>query len=221
MYEKFNLQQRPYNIIKSLSWTANTLNKYQRLKSIIPFSLIHIYKKWTPRPFQSVVTKCVTKRIPLSKRHATPARESCHGQNVSQHLSSFSLNPLVTRSPFMILWLHHILVVISNAPSVSSSTSSMSPPGFDVVPFSLAVSLSTWNKNMDIIYLLVTTSVLWHKFFPTTFVTSKEQRKTLIFKLIKMTNFELDRRISHWLAYWSTSFLCWNHFISKMIGGER
>lgn len=221
MYEKFNLQQRPYNIIKSLSWTANTLNKYQRLKSIIPFSLIHIYKKWTPRPFQSVVTKCVTKRIPLSKRHPTPACESCHGQNVSQHLSSFSLNPLVTRSPFMILWLHHILVVISNAPSVSSSTSSMSPPGFDVVPFSLAVSLSTWNKNMDIIYLLVTTSVLWHKFFPTTFVTSKEQRKTLIFKLIKMTNFELDRRISHWLAYWSTSFLCWNHFISKMIGGER
>lgn len=186
--------------MKLLSWTANTLNKYQRLKSIIPFSLIHIYKKWTPRPFQSVVTKCVTKRIPLSKRHATPACESCHGQNVSQHLSSFSLNPLVTRSPFMILWLHHILVVISNAPSVSSSTSSMSPPGFDVVPFSLAVSLSTWNKNMDIIYLLVTTSVLWHKFFPTTFVTSKEQRKTLIFKLIKMTNFELDRRISHWLA---------------------
>ena len=165
MYEIFNLQQRPYNIIKSLSWTANTLNKYQRLKSIIPFSLIHIYKKWTPRPFQSVVTKCVTKRIPLSKRHATPACESCHGQNVSQHLSSFSLNPLVTRSPFMILWLHHILVVISNAPSVSSSTSSISPPGFDVVPFSLAVSLSTWNKNMDIIYLLVTTSVLWHKFF--------------------------------------------------------
>lgn len=133
----------------------------------------------------------------------------------------FLFKPFMIRSPFMILWLHHILVVISNAPSVSSSTSSMSPPGFDVVPFSLAVSLSTWNKNMDIIYLLVTTSVLWHKFFPTTFVTSKEQRKTLIFKLIKMTNFELDRRISHWLAYWSTSFLCWNHFISKMIGGER
>lgn len=115
-----------------------SVNKYENSKSIIPFFF---------RPNQKEMTTKTLPKLHQQMRHemtfsAHKSRNIClwKPRRTSLHPQLFQLFSH-TR---MVWWLRHILVVISNAPSVSSSMSSMSLSDFDVVPFSFAVWLSTW-----------------------------------------------------------------------------